>query len=250
MRGPHDTQMVELDGLVFHLSYDGWKWYADDGARNGRSWYPYMNWTTDECSAPLVRNSPWNFATACKRHDFSWRNLKRITGDFPSEPAVWNGRNKNAADLQFLDDLRERCGEHGWWYRAILLSGRAGLLHDRQPDPAVRVAHAGVRPRVRLVASRAMQAPEPGADRRTAALAGITLGAAAVLYIVAAGLAETCTTDASCTTTACPDRCDRPEQVLLVALPALVVVAVALRRWWAVVVVAAAALVAMAALGT
>ncbi len=28
---------------------------------------------------------------------------------------MWNGRNKNAADLQFLDDLNARCGDFPWY---------------------------------------------------------------------------------------------------------------------------------------
>lgn len=40
-------------------------------------------------------------------------NLKRISGRF--SPVVWNGRNKNAADLQFCDDLHARCGDFSWY---------------------------------------------------------------------------------------------------------------------------------------
>lgn len=106
-------QMTDLDGLVFNLSYTSWKWYAGSGAANGRYWYSYMDWSTDGCSAPLLGNGMWDFYFACARHDLSWRNLKRISRDF--DPDVWNGRNKNAADLQFRDDLHARCGDFAWY---------------------------------------------------------------------------------------------------------------------------------------
>lgn len=47
-----NTQMYELNGMVFQLSYSGWKWYSVNDSRNGRAHYPYMKWSTNECSAP------------------------------------------------------------------------------------------------------------------------------------------------------------------------------------------------------
>lgn len=106
-----NTQMYELNGMVFQLSYTNWKWYSANVSRNGRAYYPYMDWFTDECS--IVGNGPWDFKYPCRRHDFAYRNLKRISARY--SPGVWYGRNKNAADLQFRDDLYARCGDFGWY---------------------------------------------------------------------------------------------------------------------------------------
>jgi len=43
-----NTQMYELNGMVFQLSYTNWKWYSANVSRNGRAYYPYMDWSTDE----------------------------------------------------------------------------------------------------------------------------------------------------------------------------------------------------------
>lgn len=116
---PRNRQMAEINGLVFNLSYGSWKWYKANGSQKGKQYYPYLKWSTTSpaCSAPLAGNGPYNFSMACTRHDFAWGNLKRIDAAFPRSGNVWKGRNKNAADLQFRDDLNSRCGEHGWWYR-------------------------------------------------------------------------------------------------------------------------------------
>ncbi len=45
--------------------------------------------------------------------------------------------------------------------------------------------------------------------------------AAIVLWVVAFGQATACTDEFLCTAAQCPARCDRPEQYLLIALPAL-----------------------------
>lgn len=46
-----------------------------------------------------------------------------------------------------------------------------------------------------------------------------------VLWILAFGQTSMCTSDFSCTDTVCPSRCDRPGQVLLLAVPLLGVAA-------------------------
>ena len=106
-----NSDMSTLNGVVFYLSYKNWKWYAKNGSANGRAWYPQFDWSTDECS--FVGNGPWDFKYPCMRHDLSWRNLKNIESTYNRD--AWNGRNKNAADRQFKDDLYARCGDFAWY---------------------------------------------------------------------------------------------------------------------------------------
>ena len=42
--------------------------------------FPSLDWTTDGCSAPVVGNEgrSFNFTQACVRHDFGYRNIKRL----------------------------------------------------------------------------------------------------------------------------------------------------------------------------
>ncbi len=107
---PRQEQMSELNGLVHQMSLNNFEWTRN----NARSYWPYMNWTSDNCSGPLGGETWYKLGKGCRRHDFSWRNLKRTTRDFSRNPAVWNGRNKRAADLQFLEDGYARCDEI--WY--------------------------------------------------------------------------------------------------------------------------------------
>jgi hypothetical protein len=65
--------------------------------------YPQLDWTTDGCSAPVVGNEgkSFNFTQACVRHDFGYRNIKRL-GQFTE--AV-----RETLDQQFHRDLTSSC---------------------------------------------------------------------------------------------------------------------------------------------
>ncbi len=67
-----------------------------------------FNWNSDECSAPIAGNSPWDFEWPCRRHDFGYRNLERGEGRFPAHD-MWNVENKATTDRQFRDDLYLHC---------------------------------------------------------------------------------------------------------------------------------------------
>lgn len=77
--------------------------------RANDAWYPGMTWDNDQCSAPLVGNSPWDFTYPCNRHDFGYRNLKRIENRFGID--VWLGLNKAPTDSHFSDEMFSRCAE-------------------------------------------------------------------------------------------------------------------------------------------
>ena len=65
--------------------------------------FPSLDWTTDGCSAPVVGNEgrSFNFTQACVRHDFGYRNIKRL-GQF-------NELVRAKLDEQFHDDLKSSC---------------------------------------------------------------------------------------------------------------------------------------------
>ena len=65
--------------------------------------YPHLDWTTDGCSAPVVRNEgrSFNFTHACVRHDFGYRNTKKL-GQF-------NEIVRTKLDEQFHRDLESSC---------------------------------------------------------------------------------------------------------------------------------------------
>ena len=65
--------------------------------------YPHLDWTTDGCSAPVVggEGRSFNFTHACVRHDFGYRNIKRL-GQFNEEV-------RTKLDEQFRRDLESSC---------------------------------------------------------------------------------------------------------------------------------------------
>ena len=65
--------------------------------------HPQLDWTTDGCSAPVVGNEgrSFNFRRACVRHDFAYRNYKRL-GAFDETTRV-------TLDEQFRLDMVESC---------------------------------------------------------------------------------------------------------------------------------------------
>ncbi len=65
--------------------------------------YPHLDWTTDGCSAPVVggEGRSFNFTQACVRHDFGYRNTKKL-GQF-------NEIVRTKIDEQFRRDLESSC---------------------------------------------------------------------------------------------------------------------------------------------
>jgi hypothetical protein len=65
--------------------------------------YPFLDWTTDGCSAPVVggEGRSFNFTQACMRHDFGYRNIKRL--------GLFNELVRTKLDEQFHRDLESSC---------------------------------------------------------------------------------------------------------------------------------------------
>jgi hypothetical protein len=61
-----------------------------------------LDWSTDECSAPIVGSTgaSFDFTDACLRHDFGYRNYRRLGLFEERKPLV---------DDRFLSDMRAHC---------------------------------------------------------------------------------------------------------------------------------------------
>ena len=77
----------------------------------------WFDWTTDLCSAPVVRSTglTFDFRWSCRRHDFAYRNLHRIDRRYGTK--VWNSVNRSWADHRFLADMRSQCSKRSLWQR-------------------------------------------------------------------------------------------------------------------------------------
>jgi Prokaryotic phospholipase A2 len=71
---------------------------------------PRMDYSDDGCSAPVIGSEGFwfHFREACERHDFGYRNSKRL-GIFDTY--------KDRIDLVFIDDMLAACTEEAWWQR-------------------------------------------------------------------------------------------------------------------------------------
>lgn len=81
--------------------------YRDSSDRDDR-----LDYTTDECSAPMVGNTgiSFDFTDACLRHDFGYRNYKEL--------GLFDER-KSDVDRRFLEDMKDHCAS-----RSIFLQPR------------------------------------------------------------------------------------------------------------------------------
>lgn len=96
------------------------------GVKESEDRDPRLDWSDDGCSAPLVGSTgaSFDFTEACERHDFAYRNYKRIG-------LIWGRRE--AADRRFLRDMLDHCatrsGFEAWrcrnWAHTFYLGVRA-----------------------------------------------------------------------------------------------------------------------------
>ena len=106
-----NVQMGDLDYIVNTVSYDGFNAMH----LHPPAIYSFMDWSTDGCSAGIIGGGPYHFDQACYRHDFSWRNLKRITSQ--TGHVEFNERNKYVADERFYNDMKHRCTSYNIFAR-------------------------------------------------------------------------------------------------------------------------------------
>lgn len=78
-------------------------------------------WDSDDCSVPVGEDTQvaQDFVHPCHRHDFGYRNYKRIEEHF--ELNVWNEPAKLGVDGQFLEDMREVCASRSLLSKHVCL---------------------------------------------------------------------------------------------------------------------------------
>jgi hypothetical protein len=74
---------------------------ADAAGRDSR-----LDWSSDGCSAPVIGSTgrTFDFADACRRHHFAYRNLGRLESG-----KKWTAALRSRVDTRFLADMRAHC---------------------------------------------------------------------------------------------------------------------------------------------
>lgn len=69
---------------------------------------PRLDWTTDGCSAPVVGSTgrTFDFTNACHRHDFGYRNFKKL-----SNGRWWTPSMRKRIDNVFYKDMLHDCNQ-------------------------------------------------------------------------------------------------------------------------------------------
>jgi hypothetical protein len=79
----------------------------------------WFDWTHDGCSAPVLGSTgrAYDFLQPCMRHDFGYRNLKRLEHRYGAGHTYWNATNRRRVDQQFLADMKAHCTRRSWLLR-------------------------------------------------------------------------------------------------------------------------------------
>lgn len=114
------NQLTEVNALISATAMASFVSLRHDGGYIAN--HCWHNWTTDDCSAPGLGSTglSYNFISPCQRHDFGYRNYKRI--DTEASEEIWNAENKFATDDQFLEDTREHCSTRIFYLKAQCLA--------------------------------------------------------------------------------------------------------------------------------
>ena len=117
-----NRDLTYIESIAFNISLRDF----DQSRIRWRSQQPWLDWTTDSCSVPIIGNEgkSFNFASACRRHDFGYRNLKLLdrryncAGLIPGSICLtdtwsygryWNAAQRSRIDEQFQRDMFETC---------------------------------------------------------------------------------------------------------------------------------------------
>jgi hypothetical protein len=94
-----DHDRVVVDRAVFEMSLREFV----RGRPSMRREHRHLDFTTDYCSAPVVGNEgrSFNFRHACMRHDFAYRNYRRL--------GILDAPMRDAVDGVFHRDLVDSC---------------------------------------------------------------------------------------------------------------------------------------------
>jgi hypothetical protein len=106
---------------VGRATIDDW-WRRGDGlldqpAAKRRYW----DVSTDFCSSSPNTGPYWDFKAPCVRHDFAWRNLKKMDARHGGHRFNTSAQRRGATE-QFLEDMRSHCADRGILAKAPCLS--------------------------------------------------------------------------------------------------------------------------------
>jgi hypothetical protein len=95
--GPPEPSRLEVVDRYVWADLDDFLAYRASPDRD-----PRLDWSSDECSAPVVGSTgaSFDFTDACLRHDFGYRNYRRLGLFEERKPLV---------DDRFLTDMRAHC---------------------------------------------------------------------------------------------------------------------------------------------
>lgn len=92
-------------------SYNSWL-----SARNNQgAWADYnFDWSTDLCSSSPDNPLGFDFKMSCARHDFGYRNYKRLS--------LFTSSAKTRVDSAFYEDLKRKCATYNVFVRPACYS--------------------------------------------------------------------------------------------------------------------------------
>ena len=116
------SDLAFIESVLFSTSLGDF----DQSRIKWRRQQPWFDWTTDSCSVPIIGNEgrSFNFASACRRHDFGYRNLKLLDRRYSCAGLTpesicdanswiygryWNAQQRSRIDEQFQRDMFETC---------------------------------------------------------------------------------------------------------------------------------------------
>jgi hypothetical protein len=108
----YQGQMYDINRLENRMDLGTFLYNRNNHITLGLGW---ADWSSDGCSNPMGGNGYYNFVNPCLRHDFGYRNLKRVENTFGSN--VWSQLNKGNVDTRFGADLDLRCNAFPDWQR-------------------------------------------------------------------------------------------------------------------------------------
>jgi Prokaryotic phospholipase A2 len=98
---PPPAPHVIAESLVFQTSLTKFIAIADSDTRDSR-----LDWSTDGCSVPVIGSTgrSFNFYSACRRHDFAYRNIGKLDGG-----KWWTASMRARIDAVFKKDMLANC---------------------------------------------------------------------------------------------------------------------------------------------
>lgn len=98
---PVEPPRRALETYLFRTPLERFVAVADAPGHDAR-----FDWNSDGCSAPVVGSDgrSFDFAAACRRHDFGYRNFLTLEGG-----RHWTAPVRRRVDDQFLRDMKEHC---------------------------------------------------------------------------------------------------------------------------------------------